>query len=362
VEDPKVTYKLLIVDDELPNLRLLERLFSKEYYCLTASSGAEAIELLNQHDVAILITDQRMPAMTGIELLKQTAKLRPHMVRILLTGYTDAEALVEAINCGLVDTYLTKPWNNADLKLRVARALNQYLNNKKQSALQVGNERLQARLKEMKLGFAYAMAEAVRAKDPYCGEHAARVAEYAAKIAARMSLPEEDREDLAIAASLHNLGHIGTPDVLLERGPQTAEEERVFQGYPERGARILGACPELRSAADMVRFHREHFDGTGYPRGLSGEQIPLVCRIIRVAQEYDLLTRPKAPAIGFTPDQAVSFLRERSGTECDPKVLEKVTELHLPDDDGVDVDPPSVADVEAVPQHNAPLPAQAKSV
>jgi len=73
-----------------------------------------------------------------------------------------------------------------------------------------------------------------------------------------MSLPEEDREDLAIAASLHNLGHIGTPDILLERGPQTTEEERVFQGYPERGARILGACPELRSAADMVRFHREH--------------------------------------------------------------------------------------------------------
>src|SRR5438552_19144229 len=107
-----MTYKLLIVDDEAANLRLLERLFSRDYYCLLASSGAEAIQLLEQHDVAILITDQRMPRMTGIDLLKRTAELRPYMVRILLTGYTDVEALVEAINCGLVYMYITKPWVN----------------------------------------------------------------------------------------------------------------------------------------------------------------------------------------------------------------------------------------------------------
>lgn len=316
-----MTYKLLIVDDEPANLRLLDRLFSRDFYCLTASSGGEAIELLNQHDVAILITDQRMPNMTGIELLKQTAELRPHMVRILLTGYTDAEALVEAINCGLVDMYLTKPSNNNELKLRVGRALEQYENNRKQNTLQVANERLQARLKEMKAGFAYALAEAVRAKDSYCGEHAARVAEQVALIAERMSIPEEDREDLLIAASLHNLGHVGTPDLLLSRELMTAAEQLVLQAYPERGARILAAGPGLRNAADIVRFHHENFDGSGYPRGLRGEQIPLACRIIRVAQEYDLLTHPKRQTNGLTHDQAVAALRERSGGECDPGVL-----------------------------------------
>src|SRR6202171_5100042 len=142
MEGLSVTYKLLIVDDELANLRLLDRLFSKDYYCLTASSAAEAIDLLQQHDVAILITDQRMPHMTGIELLKQTAKLRPHMARILLTGYTDVEALVEAINCGLVHRYISKPWNNEDLKLKVSRALEEYENNKKRHALTVANNRL----------------------------------------------------------------------------------------------------------------------------------------------------------------------------------------------------------------------------
>jgi response regulator RpfG family c-di-GMP phosphodiesterase len=125
-----MTYKLLIVDDEMANLRLLERLFRHDYYCLTAPSGEAAIELLGQHDVAILITDQRMPHMSGLELLKRTAELRPHMARILLTGYTEVESLVDAINCGLVHRYITKPWNNDDLKLKVSLALEQYEENR----------------------------------------------------------------------------------------------------------------------------------------------------------------------------------------------------------------------------------------
>jgi len=336
MEGLSVTYKLLVVDDEPVNLRLLDRLFSKDYYCLAASSGAEAIELLKQHDVAILITDQRMPGMTGIELLKETATLRPHMVRILLTGYTDAEALVEAINCNLVHLYLTKPWNNADLKLKVERALGEYENNKKRYALQLANERLQVRLKEMKRGFAYSLTEVLRARDTYRAEHAARVSAYAVAIAVRMSVSAEDCEDLAIAASLHNLGHIGTPDLLLENEPLTEADRIAFQAHTERGARILSATPELRNAADIVRFHHENFDGAGYPRGLKGEQIPLVCRIIRVAHEYDLLTWPKGRALGASHDQAVRMLNDRSGKECDPRVLEIVAELtpldrHTPD-------------------------------
>src|SRR6267142_336201 len=147
-----MTHKLLIVDDEMANLRLLERLFRQDFNCLTASSGEEAIQLLSQHDVAILITDQRMPQMSGIELLKRTAELRPHMSRILITGYTDVAALVEAINCGLVHRYISKPWNNDDLKVKVALALEEYENNKKRHALKVANDRLNQRLAEMKLG------------------------------------------------------------------------------------------------------------------------------------------------------------------------------------------------------------------
>ncbi|HEY0348734.1 MAG TPA: response regulator, partial [Pyrinomonadaceae bacterium] len=107
-----MTYKIMIVDDEPANLRTLLRLFRQEYQVITAESGAEALTLLQQHDVALMISDQRMPQMTGIELMKKAVEVRPQMVKILLTGYTDIGALIESINSGLVYRYLTKPWNN----------------------------------------------------------------------------------------------------------------------------------------------------------------------------------------------------------------------------------------------------------
>jgi response regulator RpfG family c-di-GMP phosphodiesterase len=323
-----MTYKLLIVDDEKANLRLLERLFRQDYYCLTASSGEEAIELLSQHDVAILITDQRMPRMSGIELLKRTAELRPHMARILLTGYTDIRALVEAINCGLVHRYITKPWNNDDLKLEVGRALQEYENNRKNHALKVANERLRTRITEMKLGVANAFDALLRVKDEFSCEHAARVATRATEIAEAMAISEVDRADLTLAAALHRLGHLGTPDeVLWKMGTLTADERVNYQGYSERGARILAMVPELRNVADLVQFHHENFDGSGFPRGLEGEQIPLACRIIRVADEYFLLTHPRALSVSVSHEDAIRSIEARVGIEFDPAVVKVMAQL-----------------------------------
>ena len=144
-----MSYKIIIVDDEPANLRLLERLFRRDYEVITAESGEEALQLLGLHDAALLITDQRMPGMTGVELLKQTAAIRPHMVRIILTGYTDVETLVEAINSGLVYKYVTKPWSNEELRLTVGRALEHYETTKARHELEMANRRLVARLREI---------------------------------------------------------------------------------------------------------------------------------------------------------------------------------------------------------------------
>lgn len=144
-----MSYKILVVDDEPANLRTLSRLFREDFEVFTATSGAEALELLKQHDVALLITDQRMPGMTGIELLKNTVSIRPRMVRIILTGYTDVDALVEAINCGQVYRYVAKPWSNDDLRLTVRRALEHYETNKKSYELELTNRRLASRLVEI---------------------------------------------------------------------------------------------------------------------------------------------------------------------------------------------------------------------
>ena len=144
-----MTYKIMIVDDEPANLRVLERLFRPNYQVVTAPSGAEALALLAQHEVELLITDQRMPAMTGIELMTKTVAIRPQMVKILLTGYTDVGALIEALNSGLVYRYLTKPWNNDDLRLTVSRALEHYEMMKAKHLLGMENQRLRARLREI---------------------------------------------------------------------------------------------------------------------------------------------------------------------------------------------------------------------
>jgi response regulator RpfG family c-di-GMP phosphodiesterase len=326
-----MTYKMLIVDDELANLRLLERLFSGDFECLTASSGDEAIRLLEHHDIAIMVTDQRMPQMTGIDLLKHTARLRPHMVRILLTGYTDVEVLVDAINSGLVYMYVTKPWNNDDLKLKINRACEHYESNKKSNALGLANDRLLGRLKEDGKSVVTALSEMLKTRDEYAYGHALRVRDYASAIAERMSVSEDDKEQLALAAMVY---HLGDTDIF---GSTTSTKAPAFQrntidrAHSECEARLLRSMPELGRVVDFIKFHQENFDGNGSPGGLAEEQIPLPCRILRVAAEYDLMIQPKASVASMRHDEAMKFLSQRSGKQFDPFVIAIMLQL-APDD------------------------------
>jgi response regulator RpfG family c-di-GMP phosphodiesterase len=175
-------YKILIVDDEPANLRLLERLFRRDYQVISAESGAEALELLKLHNVALIISDQRMPGMTGIEFLKQAAEMRPATVRIILTGYTDVNALVEAINSGVIYKYATKPWVNEDLKQTVVRGLQHYEATKSQHELKQQNARLSEQLKATRQGFIHLILETLNSKDKYAYAHAERTSDYATAI------------------------------------------------------------------------------------------------------------------------------------------------------------------------------------
>ncbi|HSS22414.1 MAG TPA: HD domain-containing phosphohydrolase [Pyrinomonadaceae bacterium] len=324
-----MTYKLLVVDDELANLRLLARLFSRDFECLTASSGAEAIGILEQHDIAILITDQRMPQMTGIDLLRHTARLRPHMVRILLTGYTDVEVLVDAINSGLVYMYVTKPWNNEDLKLKISRACEHYESNRKASSLTLANERLVARLQENKLTVVKSLAEMVKTRDSFANSHALRVRQCALSIAQKMGLTGVDMEDLAAAAMVHGLSEIDTFDLV--RAGAVTTKKSFTEAQAECEAKLMEAIPELANVAEVVRFHHENFDGSGSPTGLRDDQIPVLCRILRVADEYDLMIAPKPPAAALKHDEAMRFLSQRSGKQFDPSVVEIMSLLSEPE-------------------------------
>lgn len=316
-----MTFSLLIVDDEAANIRLLERLFREDYFCLTAFSGAEAMTILDQHEVAVIITDQRMPQMTGIELLKKSAERRPHMVRILLTGYTDLEALVEAINCGLVYLYVSKPWNNDDLKLRVSRAVEHYENNKRQHSLAASNERLKARIKEMRVGLLRTLAGALQLRDPYLSLHAARVSRYAGLLGKRLGLSEELMSDMIAASFLHDLGTIGTVGEIYSR---LAVSENVFvpQNHTGRAVKLTSCIAELQDVSDMIRYHYENFDGSGGPLGLVGDQIPLTVRILRVAKDFDLLTKPRDEGQSISHESALERLQRGAGKEFDPLVIQ----------------------------------------
>src|SRR5436305_281616 len=256
-----MTYKIMVVDDEPANLRLVARRFRRDYDGIAAASGQEALRLLEQHDVALLITDQRMPGMTGIQLLKRTAEFRPHMVRIILTGYTDIGALVEAINCGQVYKYFTKPWNNDQLRLTVERALEHYETTKSRHELELANRRLSVRLQDMTRAVVRSISDALEAKDEHVHGHARRVSGYAVAIGRRLSLDPATLEQIALAAVLHDVGKIGTPDaILLKPTPLTDEERDIMQTHSERGARMLAGVPEMEDVAAIVRHHHEHWD------------------------------------------------------------------------------------------------------
>jgi putative nucleotidyltransferase with HDIG domain len=313
---------MMIVDSEPADLRRLERLFGPAYQVLCGTSGEGALRLLAQHDVALLITDQRLPGMTGTELLEQAARLRPHMVRIMLTAHADAEALADAINRGQVYRYAKKPWDDEDLRLTVVRALQHYEVTRSRHEADETNKRLARRLQAMTRGVVRAIADTLEAKDRYVYGHARRVSGYASAIGRRMRLGTCALEQLSLAALLHDVGKISTPDSLLLKPAALDEEERaVVRLHSERGARLLAAVPEMEEVAAAVRHHHENYDGTGYPEGLAGERIPLASRIIHVADAYDAMTSPRPFRDALGHGQAVRALEDGAGSQFDPEVV-----------------------------------------
>ncbi|MGE3466550.1 MAG: response regulator, partial [Pyrinomonadaceae bacterium] len=204
-------YKLLIVDDEPANLRILERLLRDDHDVISAESGDEALELLNQHDVALIVTDQRMPGMKGIDFLKRAAIVRPQTVRIILTGYTDVADLVEAVNSGVIYKYLTKPWVNSDLRQTLFRAVEHYESAKKQTILTQENVRLENRLRSTVSGFVSTVREMIALKSNGPAEHCRRTADYAALIGSRFKLEQGEMEQLIFAALLHEVPNLRIP-------------------------------------------------------------------------------------------------------------------------------------------------------
>ncbi len=316
-------YKILFVDDETANLRLLERLFRNNYEVLTASSPDEGLEQLAVHDVALIISDQRMPGMTGSEFLKKAAEMRPQTVRIILTGYTDASDLVDAINSGVVYRYVTKPWVNEELQQTVKRALQHYETLKAQRQLQLQNERLQARLKATKDGFINILMTMLETKIPRSRDHADRTSRYAVAIGEHLRMERSDLELLSLAARLYEAALYRIPNnIVLKQSILTAQEEEIVKENLTAGLEMLESMPDLEEVVDVLRYQFERFDGSGTPFGFAGDQIPAAARIVAVAGSYDNLRNPRADSATMEHEDALRLLRYEAGRKFDPEIID----------------------------------------
>lgn len=322
-------YKVLIVDDEPANLRMLERLFRADHDVITAASGAEALEMLSRFDAALIISDQRMPGMTGIEFLQRAANMRPQTVRIILTGYTDVNDLVEAINSGVIYKYITKPWVNTDLRQTVQRAIEHYESIRHQHQLAQENERFRNRLSMAVGGTVNLMTEMIRQRNPAMADHCKRTAHYAAFIGEQFKLDAAEMEQLTFAAQLHEFPHIRLPYEIGVGTTLMAEQIRSSQASYEEGLRLIECMPELQEAATIIRYQHEHFDGTGFFDGLAKEQIPFLSRILAVADAFDEINSGRNPALFCTDEEVTVWMRERSGTIFDPHVVDACLDSDL---------------------------------
>jgi len=319
---------ILVVDDEVANLRLLKRVLGRDYEVLEADNAAHGLELLAAHDVSLIITDQRMPGMTGVQLLEQSLDVRPHAIKILLTGYTDAEALIGAINEGHVYKYVPKPWDSTELKLTVKRALESYDLKQHNDWLVIELKRAMNELEQLSMGTIRALADALDAKCDYTAGHSLRVSRIAVLIGKTLGLDVDHLRDIELGGILHDIGKIGVPESILWKPDKlTPEEKEIMARHPLKSAQIIGELQGFKRARKYVKHHHEYFDGTGYPDGIAGEDIPIGARIILVSDAYDAMTtdRPYREAIGH--DRAVDELKRMSGKQFDPSVVEALLSI-----------------------------------
>lgn len=347
---------ILCVDDEAQILSSLKRLFRRAgHTTIILDSGSEALDYLEGNSVDLVISDMRMPEMDGNHFLAEVAKRWPGTVRMLLTGYSDMESTVGAINDGHIYRYIAKPWDDSDLLLSVQRALEgkrlkedrdrlNQLTITQNSQLQELNGSLETKVMERtkalqetadklensnrQIQSAYTDSVAVFARiiglrEGDSSSHGNRIAELCELVAAEMGLDAEQRQDISFAAQLHDIGKMAMSDELLQTPfeTQSDEQKEIYKQHCTNGQAILMSLGPLQSAANIIRSHHERVDGLGYPDQLKGDEIPIGAMILNVANEFDDLL--SGALLGTTMDQAsaIQYLTSNIGRRFDEKVV-----------------------------------------
>jgi putative two-component system response regulator len=306
--------RVLVVDDmEAMRLALVKCLHISGYEVMAASSGAEALELLRTHTFDLLLTDQTMPGLSGLELTEAVSRMHPDMPIVVLTGHTDVELAKDSLKRGASD-FVTKPVNIRELPILVERNLTR-------RRLEVA--RLRDRGAQVLFEAIKALASAVDAKDPYTARHSRRVTRLSLLLADAIQLSSEERYLLELSAWMHDVGKIGVPDSILTKpAPLNQEEFAVMKEHSAKGGEIVGEIEELGRVADVIRHHHERMDGGGYPDGLRGAAIPLASRIILIADSFEAMVADRSYRRSLGREAAIRELQEHSGTQFDQSLTQ----------------------------------------
>lgn len=330
--------RILVVDDEKQNLKLIESiLVPLGYQTFLAYDGEDALVKVIEHKPDLILLDIMMPRMDGFEVarrLKNDDKTKIIPI-VMVTSLGEVEDKVRALEAG-ADDFLSKPVDSAELKARIrsllkVKAYNDTIRDyQKTLETEVNRKTHELReaydkIKAVSFETISRLSRAAEYMDDSTSTHLQRISQYAELIAREMGLDSDMVESIRWASPMHDVGKIGIPDrILMKPGKLTPEEWEIMKKHSEIGAKILeGSDQELIKLAEMIALtHHEKWDGSGYPKGLKGKEIPLAGRITAIADVFDALISRRPYKEAFNFDKSVAIIKESSGTHFDPEVAE----------------------------------------
>jgi putative nucleotidyltransferase with HDIG domain len=300
---------ILFVDDDENILRSLETLFAgDDVTILLADNAKEALRLMGTREIALLVTDKRMPEMSGIELLTVLKGSSPETVKILMTDHDDLPTPLEAARIGELFRIIAKPWDNEALIHIVREGLEFY--------------RLAMSLRNSDEATILSLAQVIELKDLHTKGHCDRVASYALMIADELGLPEETRLQIKYGSWLHDCGKISVPDTVLNfPGKLNDAEFSTIKKHPLWGAMLARQARLSQTVINIILYHHECYDGAGYPHGLRGNNIPIEARIVSIAETFDALTSKRPYREPAPWDQAINLMDALGGIDLDPELM-----------------------------------------
>ena len=331
----RIAGRILAVEDDPLIARLLQRILEKkDYEVKTALSAEEAMEAVQGHleRFDLVLVDLNLPGEQGLDFLKRLKRMDETVVGIVITGMASSENILASLRGGAFD-FIAKPFRPEIVQQSVDRALqfrrllveNRNYALDLEAMVRLKSKDLTSALTRLQASYMFtleAFAALVGAREQDTGQHSHRVSEIARMISEKLALPDQEIEDITRGALLHDIGKIAIPDaILLKPGPLTDAERTIMQTHAEVGYNILKSSEALCNVAELVYSHQERFDGSGYPRGLRGEEICIGARIFSVIDAYDAMRAHRVYRKSMTVEKAVEELKRGSGSQFDPEVV-----------------------------------------